>query len=58
MHIFTEHVSYFDDKLCNLSFGIIQQVAPHYLDRAEDFYIFNSTSRSEILGLNRYKVSN
>ena len=56
MHIFTEHVSNFDDKLDNFSFGIIQQVAPRNLDRAEDFYIFNS--RSDILGLNRYKVCN
>ena len=56
MHIFTEHVSNFNDKLRNFSFGVIQQVAPRNLDRAEDFYIFNS--RSDILGLNRYKVCN
>jgi hypothetical protein len=45
MHIFTDLVSAFDDnKLGNFSFGknIIQQVAPRNLNRAEDFYIFNS----------------
>ena len=56
MHIFSEHISNFDDKLSNFSFGVIQQVAPRNLDKAEDFYIFNS--RSDILGLNRYKVCN
>ena len=53
---FVEHVSNFDDKLRNFSFGVIQQVAPRNLDRAEDFYIFNS--RTDILGLNHYKVCN
>jgi hypothetical protein len=52
MHIFTDHASTFDDKLGNFSFGIIQQVGPRNLDRVEDF------SRSDILGLDRYKVCN
>ena len=56
MHIFTEHLSHFGEKLDNFDFGIIKKVAPRNLDKAEDFFIFNS--RSDILGLNRYKVLN
>ena len=56
MHIFTDHVSTFDDKLGNFSFGIIQQVAPCNLDRSEDFHVLNSTS--DILGKNCHKDCN
>ena len=54
MHIFTERLSHLGEKLDNFDFGIIWKVAPRNLDKAEDFFIFNS--RSDILGLNRYKV--
>ena len=54
MFSLTEFISENDEF--NFSFGVIQQVAPCNLDRAEDFNIFNS--RSNILGLNRYKVCN
>ena len=56
MHSYTDHVSLFTDKLDNYDFGIIKQVAPRNLDRAEDFYIFKS--RADLVGLNRYKVCN
>ena len=55
-HIFSEHLLFFGEKLKNFDFGIIKQVAPRNLDRAEDSFIFST--RSDILGLNRYKVIN
>jgi hypothetical protein len=51
MHVFKEHLSHFGEKPDNFAFGIIKKVAPRNLDRADDFFIFNS--RSDILDLNR-----
>ena len=56
MHIFTDHLAHFGEKLDNFDFGIVKKVASRDLDRAEDFFIFNS--RADIVGLNRYKVIN
>ncbi|KAL5260958.1 hypothetical protein ACHWQZ_G006859 [Mnemiopsis leidyi] len=40
-HIFSEHLLFFGEKLKNFDFGIIKQVAPRNLDRAEDSFIFS-----------------
>ena len=56
MHSYTDHVSSFTDKLDSYDFGIIKQVAPRNLDRAEDFFVFKT--RADLVGLNRYKVRN
>ena len=54
MHVHNEHLDKFVDKLHNFEFGIIKQVKPMALDRAEDFYIWKTNS--DIVGLNRHKV--
>ncbi len=55
LHIRDKHPDYFSDKLLNFDFGVVKQVVPSKLDRAEDFYIFNTNA--DIKGLNRYKVA-
>ena len=54
MHIYSDHVSNFTDKLINYDIGIIKQVKPCMLDRTEDFFIWKT--RADIIGLNRHKV--
>jgi hypothetical protein len=54
MHVYSDHVSNFTEKLFNYDLGIIKQVKPCMLDRTEDFFILKT--RADIIGLNRHKV--
>ena len=54
LHVHNDHVWDFGNKLGNFNFGIIKQVRPSALDRAEDFFIWET--KADIVGLNRYKV--
>ena len=54
IHVNAEHFLDFSNKLSNFDFGIIKQVRPIALDRAEDFFVWKT--KSDIGGLNRHKV--
>ena len=54
MHIYSDHVSDFTDKLFNYDLGIIKQVKPCMLDRTEDFFVWKT--RADTIGINRHKV--
>ena len=53
-HIYDKHIEHFDHKLYNYDIGIIKQVHPNSLDRAEDYFVH--MTKADIISINRYKV--
>ena len=53
LHIYEQHLEHFGEKLENFDLSMIRSTRPQDLERAEDFYIWDT--RADIVALNRNK---
>ena len=52
--IFGKHREHFGNKLKNFRAGVVKQISPEGLERAEDYFVV--ATKADTMGLNRYKV--
>ena len=53
-HIWDKHREHFGNKLKNFRAGVVKQISPEGLERAEDYFVV--ATKADTMGLNRYKV--